>query len=170
MTRVQHGATDRALAEHLGRPNIWEGRTSGKAEHLGRKEASRRPTGLGGGPEAGHRARRQCGKGQADRGDALPSDLALQSELALQSDLDRIDDLLRAPHHTEMCRVDFRWFRAPDSDPRPARWAIPRTRRCIPCFLTFFRVNRGLSGDFDREGFAQDGVLRQPPPPASRSR
>ncbi len=34
-------------------------------------------------------------------------------------------------------------------------WEYPTRRR-------FFPVNRGLSGNFDREGFAQDCVLRQP--------
>ncbi len=42
-------------------------------------------------------------------------------------------------------------------------WEYPTRRRGFPVFLRFFPVNRGLSGNFDREGFAQDCVLRQPP-------
>ena len=39
-------------------------------------------------------------------------------------------------------------------------WEYPARRRGFPVFLRFFPVNRGLSGNFDGEGFAQDCVLR----------
>ncbi len=41
-------------------------------------------------------------------------------------------------------------------------WEYPARRRGFPVFLRFFPVNRGLSGNFDREGFAADYPLRQP--------
>ena len=40
-------------------------------------------------------------------------------------------------------------------------WKYPTRKHGFPVFLRFFPVNRGLSGNFDREGFAPDCPLRR---------